>query len=145
MKAVVQRVKQASVEVGGEIIAQIHQGVLVFIGIEKGDDDSLCAKMADKIAGLRIFEDEQGRMSLDIAQISGHVLLVSQFTLAADLNSGRRPSFSTAESPSKARIMYMKVADQLALRDITVEMGRFGADMQVALVNDGPATFLIEL
>ncbi len=141
MIAVIQRVKHASVAVEEKTVAAIGQGLLVFLAVEKGDEQALCAKMADKISGLRVFEDEAQKMRFDVRQVQGEVLLISQFTLAADLSSGRRPGFSGAERPERAESLYEQVANELRGMDVAVKQGVFGADMQVSLLNDGPATF----
>ncbi|MDY7025349.1 MAG: D-aminoacyl-tRNA deacylase [Pseudomonadota bacterium] len=145
MIAVIQRVKHASVAVEERMVAAIGQGLLVFLAVEKGDEQALCAKMADKISGLRVFEDEAQKMRFDVRQVKGEVLLISQFTLAADLSSGRRPGFSGAERPERAESLYEQVADELRGMDVSVKQGVFGADMQVSLLNDGPATFHLSL
>ncbi len=145
MIAVIQRVKHASVTVEEKEVAAIGQGLLVFLAVEKGDEQALCAKMADKISGLRVFEDEAQKMRFDVRQVKGEVLLISQFTLAADLSSGRRPGFSGAERPERAESLYEQVADELRGMDAFVKQGIFGADMQVSLLNDGPATFHLRL
>jgi D-tyrosyl-tRNA(Tyr) deacylase len=139
MRALVQRVKEASVTVESERVAQIGPGMLVLLGVKQGDTDEQADRIARKLAGLRIFEDDRGRMNLDIGQTDGEILLVSQFTLYADTRKGNRPSFVTAAPPEEAEPLYERV--RAALR---AQGGSFGAHMEVALVNDGPVTVLVE-
>jgi len=140
-----QRVTSAEVRVSGRVVGAIDSGLLAFVGMERGDDDASVERMAGRIAGYRMFADEQGRMNRSVRDVGGSVLLVSQFTLAADTGKGLRPSFSRAAEPQEAR----RLCDALAagLRDsaLPVAEGEFGADMQVSLINDGPVTFLINL
>ena len=144
MKAVIQRVRRARVEVGGETLASIGAGMLVLVGVEQGDGDSEVAYFAEKIPRLRIFDDAAGRMNLSLEEIGGEILLVSQFTLAGCLEKGRRPSFIDAETPERARVLYESLAEQLRGAGARVQTGRFQEMMQVELVNDGPVTFLLE-
>lgn len=144
MKLVIQRVSEAEVRVGDESVGRIGRGFLVLLGAEKGDDDATADEAARKVAGLRVFNDENGKMNLDLAAVGGSVLVVSQFTLGADLSRGRRPGFERALAGEEARPLYERFVDALRRRGVPVETGRFGAMMQVSLVNDGPATFLLE-
>jgi D-tyrosyl-tRNA(Tyr) deacylase len=139
MRALVQRVKEASVTVESERVAQIGPGMLVLLGVKQGDTEEQADRIARKLAALRIFEDDRGRMNLDIGQTDGEILLVSQFTLYADTRKGNRPSFVTAAPPEEAEPLYERV--RAALR---AQGGSFGAHMEVALVNDGPVTVLVE-
>lgn len=144
MKVLIQRAKRASVCVGGEIVGQIDQGLVLLVGIEKHDDDSTLTKMANKVCAYRMFADEQGKMNLNVKQVGGAILAVSQFTLAADTNKGLRPSFSSAAAPEQAEGLFDTYVSLLKAQIDRVETGVFGADMQVELVNDGPVTFLLE-
>ncbi len=143
MRAVIQRVTKASVSIAGELVGQIGQGYLVLLGIEDTDGNEDVTYICDKIIGLRVFEDSEGKMNLDILQAGGEILLISQFTLYGDARHGRRPSFIKAARPEKAIPLYEKVIRRLS-QQAHVETGRFGADMQVELVNDGPVTILLE-
>ena len=145
MKLVIQRVSSASVRVGGALIGEIGRGFLVLFGAEQGDTEALAAEAARKVAGLRVFEDAQGKMSLALADVGGAVLAVSQFTLAADLSRGRRPGFERALPGPQAEPLYERFVAALRESGVAVETGTFGAMMDVALVNQGPATFLVEL
>lgn len=145
MRLILQRVSSASVSVEGETIAAIGAGVLVLVGVEKGDGPRQIFKAAEKLRYLRIFEDAEGRMNRDIVEAVGSVLMVSQFTLAGSLAKGRRPSFSGAEVPDKAEPLIQELVEKLRGSGVPVETGRFRARMEVALVNDGPVTFLLEL
>ena len=144
MKCLLQRVTQASVTVAGEAVGEIDQGLLVLVGVEPGDTEQTVTRMAERLLRYRVFPDAEGKMNLNVAQVQGSILLVSQFTLAADTTSGNRPGFSTAAPPQQASNLCDQLADALRKGDVQVETGRFGADMQVALVNDGPVTFLLE-
>lgn len=144
MRAVVQRVRSARVEVDDEVVGTIGQGLLVLIAAREGDDDADLEYVCRKIAGLRIFEDDEGRMNRAVGEVDGSVLLVSQFTLYGDVRKGRRPSFVQAMHPDQAAPMIDRAAERLRSEGIPVETGVFGADMQVHLVNDGPVTLLIE-
>ena len=144
MRALLQRVSTASVTVGGECVADIGQGLLVLLGLDKGDDQAAAERMMDKLLAYRVFADAQGRMNCSVVDVAGGVLLVSQFTLSADTRKGLRPGFSTAMPPEQAEQLYKYMLAQLKARHASVEAGIFGADMQVSLVNDGPVTFLLE-
>ncbi len=143
MRAVFQRVTGARVIVNEQEVSSIGPGALVLLGVGKGDTDKDASFMAGKLAGLRVFSDEAGKMNLSLVQISGEVLLVSQFTLYGDVNKGRRPGFDGAAPPSEGERLYLKVVEELRARGISVKTGVFGANMQVELVNDGPVTLLI--
>lgn len=145
MKALIQRVSSASVTVQGEVVGAIDRGVLVLLGVERGDDYALSQKMCDKILRYRLFADANGKMNCSVQDIAGGVLLVSQFTLAADTNSGLRPSFSCGASPEHARDIYNYSVNYLREQHSNIASGIFAADMQVALVNDGPVTFLLAM
>lgn len=145
MRAVIQRVLRAAVHVAGAEHARIGRGLLLFLGVEIGDGEAQAEALARKIAGLRIFEDAAGRMNLANEEIGGEVLVVSQFTLCADLAKGKRPGFDRALKPPESERLYEHFCARLgALSGRPVRQGRFGASMQVELVNDGPATFLLE-
>lgn len=145
MKVLLQRVSESRVTVAGEQIGAIGRGVLALVGIERADDDQMVERMVRKLVGLRLFPDEEGKMNLDLRDIGGAVLAVSQFTLAADTRRGRRPGFSRAAEPSEGLRLYQRFVAALRQQGITVATGRFGADMQVSLINDGPVTFMLEL
>jgi len=145
VKALIQRVSGARVEVAGETVGAIDAGLLVLLGLDRGDDASVAAKMVDKLLAYRVFADEQGRMNCSVSDVGGGVLLVSQFTLSADTRKGLRPSFSSAMPPVEAECLYLEMLDMLRARHPLVAAGRFGADMQVSLTNDGPVTFMLEL
>jgi D-tyrosyl-tRNA(Tyr) deacylase len=140
----VQRVTQASVTVAGEVVGAIERGVLALVGVAVGDDERAADAVAQKIATLRIFDDAQGAMNLALPDVGGAVLLVSQFTLLGDTRKGRRPSFVAAARGELAERLYLRVADGLRTAGLPVQTGRFGADMAVALVNDGPVTILLD-
>ena len=144
MRAVLQRVTSASVEVDGKIVGRIQQGMMVLLGVAKGDDASDVTYLVDKIRTLRIFADEQGKMNRSLTEVGGGVLLVSQFTLLGRTTNGRRPSFDEAGFPDDAKQLYEQVAAGLRAGGTTVETGVFAAHMQVALVNDGPVTFMVD-
>lgn len=144
MRAVIQRVEQASVSVEGEIRGQIGAGFLVLIGVEEGDGDADFKYIADKVPNLRVFEDDQGKMNRSLLDVGGEVLAVSQFTLLGDARGGRRPSFITAARPETADPMYERLVADWRARGIRVETGVFGAHMKVSLVNDGPVTILLD-
>jgi len=144
VKLVIQRVTQAEVRVRGETVARIGRGFLVLLGAAEGDTPAAADEAARKVAGLRVFEDEAGRMNWDLAAVGGSVLVVSQFTLAADLSRGRRPGFEKALPGDAARPLYERFVEALRAAGVPVETGVFGEWMRVSLVNDGPATFLLE-
>ena len=144
MRLLLQRVSSAQVSVAGEVIGEIQEGLLVFVCAMIGDTDAIAQKMARKVARLRVFNDEHGKMNLSLGQVSGEVLVVSQFTLAADTRRGQRPGFSRAMMPSAAQELCEAVARSLADEGVVVRMGRFGADMAVKLVNDGPITVWLD-
>jgi len=145
MLALIQRVTEARVTIDGETVGAIGPGLLALVGVEPGDGDAQVARMAERLLGYRVFADDQGRMNRSLADCGGGLLLVSQFTLAADTSSGLRPGFSTAASPPEAeRIFAELVATCRQLHPQGVETGRFGAHMTVSLVNDGPVTFLLQ-
>ena len=144
MRAVVQRVKETSLEVEGELISKIPFGLTVFLGVKVGDTEKAADYLAKKIAQLRIFEDENGKMNLSVKDVGGEVLLVSQFTLYGDASHGNRPSFSLAERPERAEALYEYAVKALSAYDIPVKKGVFGADMQIKQHNDGPVTILLE-
>ena len=143
MKTVVQRVTRAEVRVDGEIVGRIERGLLLFVGVEKGDSEADADATARKVAALRIFPGRTP-MDLTVGDVGGGCLVVSQFTLCAALGKGNRPSFEPAAEPTRAEPLYLRVADALRATGLTVATGRFGADMAVDLVNDGPATFWVE-
>jgi D-tyrosyl-tRNA(Tyr) deacylase len=145
MRALLQRVSHASVQVEGELVGEIGRGLLVLLGLDKGDDQAAAVRMLDKLLAYRVFPDEQGRMNCNVAEIGGGVLLVSQFTLSADTRKGLRPSFSSAMPPAEAESLYRYMLRSLEDRHAPVAAGSFGAAMQVSLTNDGPVTFLLEV
>ncbi|CAC9574609.1 D-aminoacyl-tRNA deacylase (EC 3.1.1.96) [uncultured Gammaproteobacteria bacterium] len=144
MKALIQRVSKAKVEVDGQIVGQTKQGILVFLGFEKNDEKPQVDKMIKKLLAYRVFTDAQGKMNLSVVDINGGVLVVSQFTLVADTKSGTRAGFSTAKPPVLAEELYDYFLSRIKLAHSTVASGIFGADMQVSLTNDGPVTFLLK-
>ena len=143
MIGLIQRVKKASVTIDNKLFSSINAGILVLYGVEKGDEKEKAEKIADKISKLRIFEDENGKMNKSIKDISGEVLVVSQFTLAGNCTKGTRPSFDRAELPEKANEMYEYFIKQLKDKGLPVKTGVFGAMMDVELINDGPVTFIL--
>jgi D-tyrosyl-tRNA(Tyr) deacylase len=143
MKALIQRVTFAKVEVAGNCVAEIEKGLLVFIGIEKQDTEGHADKLFEKILSYRVFSDKEGKMNLGLHAIDGGLLLVSQFTLAADTQKGSRPSFSSAATPDHAEVLYKYLVKQAKTKYSKTETGIFAADMKVSLTNDGPVTFLI--
>jgi len=145
VKVLMQRVQSASVQVDGQTVGAIGHGLLLLVGIEKHDDEALVAKMAKRVVGYRVFSDDDGKMNLDLRDVQGSVLAVSQFTLAADTRKGRRPSFSGAAAPDDGRRLYEHSVTCLRGLGVPVETGVFAADMKVSLVNDGPVTFMLEL
>lgn len=143
MLCVLQRVAHAQVVVDGETVGQIGLGWLALVGAEKGDSEADADWLADRIHGLRAFSDEAGKMNKAAADVGGSVLVVSQFTLMANLSKGRRPSFERSLEPAGAATLVDRVAEQIRQRGLPVQMGRFGADMKVTLLNDGPVTFIL--
>ena len=144
MRAVIQRVKQTTLRVDGREISQIPFGLTVFLGVKEGDSKAQADYLMKKIAALRIFEDENGKMNLSVKDVGGEVLLVSQFTLYGDASHGNRPSFSLAARPEIAEPLYEYAADSLRALGVTVKTGVFGADMKIDQLNDGPVTILLE-
>ncbi len=144
MRAVIQRVSSATVEVDGQVVGQIGRGLLVYLGVGRGDSDSDAEFMAEKLANLRIFADDEGKMNRSVLDITGQVLLVSNFTLQGDCRKGRRPGFDGAAEPTIAERLYDKTAQLIAEKGLKVAKGVFGANMQVSSVNDGPVTFILD-
>ena len=144
MKAVVQRVLKAELKVEGELISKIDKGMVIFLGVGVGDNLENLEKIGKKIAKLRIFEDENGKMNLSIKEIGGEILLVSQFTLYGSCTHGNRPSFIMAERPERANELYLKMKEFFTNEEIPVKTGVFGADMKIDVLNDGPVTILLD-
>lgn len=144
MKALIQRVSEARVSVAGEVVGKINRGLLVLLGVERRDTPADAEWLVDRLLHYRIFPDEAGKMNLGLQETAGGLLVVSQFTLAADTRKGLRPGFSTAADPATGELLYNHFLQHARLRHDPVACGRFGADMQVELVNDGPVTFLLE-
>lgn len=144
MRVLLQRVKTASVTIEGNLFSEIKKGLLVFVGVQKGDSCKEAEYLAQKLSNLRIFEDENQKMNLSIQDIKGELLVVSQFTLAGDTSRGNRPGFETAARPELAQPLYEYFVECLRLKGIPTQTGVFQADMQVALINDGPVTFILE-
>lgn len=144
MKALIQRVSKAKVEVDGGVEGEIKQGLLVLLGVEKSDDATKIPRLADKLVAYRVFADAAGKMNASVKDVSGEILLVSQFTLVAETAKGLRPGFSTAAAPALAEELYETMIAALRARGVRVATGVFGADMQVSLTNDGPVTFMLE-
>ena len=145
MIALIQRVTQASVTVDNQITGEIALGLLVLLAIEPGDTEAKAKRMAERVTGYRIFEDEHGKMNLNVSQVGGDVLVVSQFTLAADTSRGMRPSFTSAAEPEFSKKLYQYFCKQTRELGFSTPTGVFGADMKVALVNDGPVTFSLKV
>ena len=145
MKGLIQRVKKASVRIDSQLYSQINEGILIFLGVEKGDEKSNADKLAEKLVKLRIFEDENEKMNKSVQDINGSILVVSQFTLAGDCKKGTRPSFDKAELPQKANELYEYFISKLKSMNIPTQTGSFGAMMDVELINDGPVTFMLEI
>ncbi|TLX50882.1 D-tyrosyl-tRNA(Tyr) deacylase [Pseudoalteromonas ruthenica] len=141
MQGLIQRVSRAEVTVEGRVVGKIDQGIVLLLGVEKADSEQQVDKLLHKVSNYRIFTDEQGKMNLSLKDIGGELLVVSQFTLAADTRKGMRPSFSSAATPQQARQLYDLFVDKAKAAGITMATGQFAADMQVSLVNDGPVTF----
>lgn len=144
MRAVVTRVKSASVDIAGQRVGEIEKGLLILLGVGPEDGEEQCRYLADKILGLRIFEDENGKMNRSVSDIGGSVLVVSQFTLYGDCRKGRRPSFTGAANPELGNAMYERFLELCKGAGFPPQHGQFGADMQVASVNDGPVTMLLD-
>ena len=144
MRIVIQRVKRASVSVEEKVVGSIQKGFLVLIGVGQGDDEATADKYMKKLLGLRIFEDENGKMNRSVKDVGGEILVVSQFTLYADCRKGNRPSFVGAAAPEPAEALYLYFIKKLSESGIHTESGEFGADMQVSLINDGPVTILLD-
>ena len=144
MKALIQRVDRASVTINGKLFSQIGQGLLVLLGVEKGDEKLNADKLAEKLVKLRIFEDENEKMTKSLLDVSGEMLIVSQFTLCGDCKKGTRPSFDKSAPPEIANELYEYFISKIKEYEVPVQTGKFGAMMKVELVNDGPVTFLIE-
>ncbi len=145
MKVVVQRVKHTSLSVNGQLISEIPFGLAVYLGVKVGDTDDMPAQMAKKIAAMRIFEDENGKMNLSVRDVGGEILLISQFTLYGDCSHGNRPGFTMAERPERADMLYERTAEELRMLGVTVKTGVFGADMKIEQYNDGPVTIIYEI
>lgn len=144
MRAVIQRVSRASVTVDGEVVGEIEAGLLVLLGVEQGDTQDDVVWMANKVVGLRVFEDAEGKMNLDVGEVGGAVLAVSQFTLLGDCRKGRRPSFVAAARPDEANALYRSFVAEVAGQGLEVAEGRFQQHMEVELVNDGPVTLQVD-
>ena len=145
MKLVLQRVLSSSVIVDKVTVASIGKGYLILLGIEKEDDENVCKALAAKVSGLRIFEDEEGKISRSVNDVNGEVLVVSNFTICADCKKGKRPSFSNAKKPDEAKILYNKFCEQVQINILKeIKRGIFGADMEIEIVNDGPVTIVLD-
>ncbi len=144
MKIVLQRVLRSSVSVNDEVVGEIGRGLMILFGAEKGDDDAAVNALAEKVINLRIFADDQGKMNRSCLDVKGEILVVSQFTLAGDCSRGRRPGFDNAAAPQEAEQRYKNFIKKLVESKLKIQEGRFGADMQVDIVNDGPVTFILE-
>lgn len=144
MKALVQRVKKASVIIDGEVYSQINHGMLILLGVEKADEIENAQKLSEKLVNLRIFDDENGKMNKSLLDVKGEILVVSQFTLLGDCKKGTRPSFDKAAPPDVANKLYEKFVEFISKYNLVVKTGKFQAMMDVSLVNDGPVTFMIE-
>ncbi len=145
MIALIQRVAEARVEVAGEVVGRIGRGILALVGVERGDSETEAARLAERVLSYRIFPDAQARMNLSLADIGGELLAVSQFTLAADTHKGARPSFSSAAPPPEGERLFNRFVELAQERLGRIETGRFGAEMKVILVNDGPVTFWLQV
>lgn len=145
MRALIQRVKRANVKVGGDVIGKINQGLLVLLGVEKNDNEEKADKLLNKVLAYRVFADEYEKMNFSLTDVRGGLLVVPQFTLAADTNKGLRPSFSSAAEPTEGERLYTYFIEQAWDKHEKVEVGEFGADMQVELINDGPVTFMLDV
>lgn len=145
MIGLIQRVKYAKVEVAGKSVAEIKHGILVLLGVEKSDDETTAKKLSEKVLNYRIFSDQQGKMNLNVQQVKGELLVVSQFTIVADTKRGNRPSFSSGASPQLGQELYDYFIKCCVLEGMPCQSGEFGADMQVSLMNDGPVTFQLQV
>ena len=144
MIALIQRVREARVQVDGLTTGAIHRGIVALVGVERGDEEAQAVRLVERVIGYRIFADAQGKMNRSLAEVGGGLLLVPQFTLAADTTSGARPSFSSAASPAEGERLYLRFVELARERHSPVETGTFRSDMQVSLVNDGPVTFWLQ-
>ena len=144
MIALIQRVSEASVRVDGNVVGEIERGLLVLLGVEKGDDEAKAKRLIERVTTYRVFGDDEGKMNLNVKQVEGKVLVISQFTLPAETNKGTRPGFSRGANPIDAERLYDYFADQCELV-LPTERGRFAADMKVSLINDGPVTFWLQV
>lgn len=145
MIALIQRVKHAKVEIDGKSVGEIQQGILVLLGVEKNDDEAKAKKLSQKVMNYRIFTDQLGKMNLNVQQVQGELLVVSQFTLVANTQSGNRPSFSCAAPPQLGETLYQYFIECCKTNGMPCQTGEFGADMQVSLLNDGPVTFQLQV
>ena len=145
MKGLIQRVSKASVKVDGEVVGAIDHGILLLLGVEKDDDEAAAEKLLKRVLSYRIFPDDEGRMNLNLQQVGGGLLVVSQFTLVADTKKGTRPGFSKGATPEQGEALYDYFVMKAKALNSVVETGRFGADMKVELLNDGPVTFMLEI
>jgi len=145
MIALIQRVSSASVTVNNKVVGEIEQGLLVFLAVQPEDTQAKAKRLVERVAGYRVFNDENGKMNLNVKQVGGDILVVSQFTLAADTNSGMRPSFTSAAKPEFSNDLYQYFCQQLRDKGFTVPTGEFAADMKVQLLNDGPVTFTLTI
>ena len=143
MKALIQRVFEGRVTVAGEVVGEIGGGIVLLLGIDRGDDDASVSRLVERVLGYRIFADESGHMNLSLTEVAGELLVVSQFTLAANTRKGTRPSFSSAARPQQAEVLYERFVDLARMQLGTVATGQFGADMRVDIAGDGPVTFLL--
>jgi D-tyrosyl-tRNA(Tyr) deacylase len=144
MRLVLQRVQEASVEIDGKVVGRIGPGLLVFVGVGKSDSEHDAVFLADRVVGLRIFEDAAGKMNLSVKDVQGDILVISQFTLYGNTQKGRRPSFDAAAPPDHARVLYELFLQELRRSGLKIESGVFGARMKVFSVNDGPVTFIVD-
>ena len=145
MISLIQRVKHAKVDVDGKCVGEIQHGILILLGVEKSDDEAKAKKLSHKVMNYRIFSDQQGKMNLNVQQVKGELLVVSQFTLVADTQSGNRPSFSSGASPQLGEALYRYFIECCQQNGVSCKSGEFGADMQVLLLNDGPVTFQLQV
>jgi len=145
MKGLIQRVKRASVKVEGQCVGEISTGLLLFLGLERGDDELASKKLLEKVLAYRVFPDVQGKMNLSLRDVSGELLIVSQFTIVANTRKGLRPSFSEGAAPEQGEYLYEHFVNLAAASGLKVATGEFGADMAVELINDGPVTFMLEV